>query len=212
MSAAIETTITSMFDAFIKHSAMQFNVTAKLFLENLLVLFPNDSVVPVILQLLQPMTESNDLQQNLLPSNKFTISIHTNPQLASCIAQKDERMFADDFPVTIQLLEDLDFKKKWKVMDANNRNCAWQYLDSLFTLSAHNFLMNTAHVKDIIKFITKRLALLARKRATDKLTDKMIRGTLNSNTVTEFIRQTEIAHKYTEGTLNTLMHSLFKVD
>jgi hypothetical protein len=52
-------------------------------------------------------------------------------QIGEMILNHDARLFSDECKASIQALEALDLKTKWKLLDAENRNIMWDYLERL---------------------------------------------------------------------------------
>jgi hypothetical protein len=123
-----------------------FNVVGAALFREIGKIFPND---PKLLFLSQELARfSKNKQKDHVPAMQFFKAMNLPTGLVSsedpssiavvgeCVLTHDPRLFSEECPVSIPQLDSVDFKKKWAMLSALNREFVWGYLERMATLSA----------------------------------------------------------------------------
>ena len=118
-----------------------FNSVAKIFLEGLRRLFPNDAVLRLITQeftgLIDPERRPPQIKTPALNffremRKKITLPDETVCDYIDVLARHDEYAFENP---PVAMLRGIDMSAKWKAMSEDEKEWCWEYLDKLIHLS-----------------------------------------------------------------------------
>ncbi|MDR3542365.1 MAG: hypothetical protein P4L69_15600 [Desulfosporosinus sp.] len=121
-----------------------FNSNARAFMRQLDIIFPHETNLVFIKKELEQYS-AKECKKPDVPALRFykSMSIKTGIKgpngvellLGDMILNHDERLFAEDSTVTIPELSAIDLKAKWKVLDDENRETIWAYLEKMAKVS-----------------------------------------------------------------------------
>lgn len=206
--------IESHLDDMIEKTIKSFNVVLKTFLEQLLGLFPNDSIMRTISDRTASLSTDPLLEKKMLIALKFISGVNqvhgaTGRKVYELIADRDDQLFTNPDELSFALLKQLNFPEKWKQLTKNNRECVWKFFDRLQEYGNLVTILNASFMREIYKDFTIILSRVLRKKKSTTPTPGIFRYVIKKTALADKIRSIEEKNNFPANHISTFIMTQF---